>query len=78
MMFYAVYGTLGATINNLVAPYGFTAMNSSLFGATFIMVGLVSSIIVGGYVDSSKKFLRTFRILCFASLIVGSMVSVTI
>ena len=70
MNIYGVYNTLGAILNNLVSPYGFTAKDSSLFGASFILGGIVASVFTSAIVDKTKKYLLAFRILSFASLVV--------
>ena len=51
MMLYGVYTCLGAIINNLVSSYGFSSVDSSIFGAIFIICGLVGSFVVSGFLD---------------------------
>jgi len=53
-MLYGVYTSLGACINNLVEPFGYTSANSALFGATFIFSGLIGSFIASGILDRKK------------------------
>jgi len=43
MCLYGVYTCLGAVINNIVSHYGFSAIDSSILGATFIIFGLIGS-----------------------------------
>ena len=78
MNLYGVYSTLGAVLNNLVSPYGFNAQDSSLFGASFILAGIIASFFTSSIVDKTKKYLLAFRILGFASLAVGLCVMVTL
>jgi len=50
-LLYGVYTCLGAIINNLVVPFGYTSSNSSLFGVVFIFFGLVGSFKASSYLD---------------------------
>lgn len=68
-MFYGVYTCLGAIINNLVEPFGYTPIDTSIFGATMIFCGLVGSIVMSHFMDKTKKYLRILRICCFGSVI---------
>mmetsp|Transcript_23459 Transcript_23459/g.36141 ORF Transcript_23459/g.36141 Transcript_23459/m.36141 type:complete len:171 (+) Transcript_23459:863-1375(+) len=51
MSLYGVYTCLGAVINNIVSPYGFTATDSSILGATFIVSGLIGSFYFSAMLD---------------------------
>ena len=53
MMLYGVYTCLGAVINNIVSPYGYSATDSSLLGATFIFFGLVGSFLFSAILDKT-------------------------
>lgn len=68
-MMYGVYTSLGAIINNLVDPFGYTPVDSSIFGATLIFFGLVGSAIASYYLDKTHKYLLILRISVFGSLI---------
>lgn len=74
-LFYGIYTCIGAIINNIVTPFGFGNASASLFAGTFILAGLISSFIVSGYVDKTKKFLLIYRILSVCSLIFGSSIA---
>lgn len=71
-LYYGIYTAMGAIINNLVSPFGYTTSSTTLFAATFILAGLISSFIVSGYIDKTKKYLKVFRVLSIASLVTGS------
>lgn len=75
---YGIYGALGALINNIVAPYHFTAYDSGLFGTTFILTGIVSSFIVSSTIDKTKRFLLAYRLLSFAGLIIWMTMYITL
>ena len=77
-MLYGVYTCLGAIINTLVSPYGFTSGDTSVFGATCIVSGLVGSFIIASLLDKYKKFLLTIRLLCLGSLLATSLVNYTL
>lgn len=51
MMCYGVYTCLGAIISNLVEKYEYTGTETSIFGATFILCGLVGSFIFSYMLD---------------------------
>ena len=52
-MLYGVYTCLGAIINNLVEPFGYTSADSSIFGATFILFGLGGSFVCSLMLDKT-------------------------
>lgn len=56
-LYYGTYTCMGAIINNIVSPYNFGAKSSSLFGATMILAGVISSFVVSSMIDRNKKFL---------------------
>ena len=68
MMMYGVYTTLGAIINNLVEPKGYTASDSSIFGASFILSGLVGSFVFSALLDKYQRYLLQLRVICFGVL----------
>jgi len=77
-MLYSVYTCLGAIVNNLVAPFGYTSKDSSIFGVAFILSGLISSAVVSGYLDKTNKYLKTMKVLCFGTLICSACMLITL
>ena len=73
-MLYGVYTTLGAIINNLVEPFGYTSTDSSIFGATFILLGLVGSFVCSSMLDKTQQYLRTLKIVCWGSFIMTGFI----
>ena len=67
-LLYGVYTCLGAVINNLVTPYGFDSTASSIFGAVFIVSGLIGSFIFSSILDKYQAYIKILRIVCFGSL----------
>ena len=54
-----LYGTVtavGTVINSLTKPFGYTIENNSLFGAIFIVSGILGSIVIGVFLDKTHKF----------------------
>lgn len=45
MLMYGFYTTIGAIINTMVHPFNYTASDSGIFGACFILCGLVGSFV---------------------------------
>lgn len=67
------FNTLGTVIEQVTSQYDFTSDDAGMFGAVFIVGGLIGSIIAGVYVDSTKRFKVTIMIIGVTSL--GSMAS---
>ena len=72
-LLYGVYTCLGAVINNLVTPYGFDSSASSIFGAVFIVSGLIGSFIFSSFLDKNQTYLKILRIVCLGSLVFSSL-----
>ena len=51
---HGIYAALGGTINNLVRPYGYTAIQSSMFGGVCIISGLIASYVYSAILDASQ------------------------
>lgn len=70
---HGIYAALGATINNIVRPYGYTAKESSMFGGFCIISGLVASYIYSAILDCSKDkdgmMIRLLNVISYGSLI---------
>ena len=54
--------TYGTIVGILANKYGYTDSDSSVFGAVFIIGGIVGSAILGFYVEASRKYKRTMLI----------------
>ena len=48
---YGTYGCLGGILNTLVVPYNFNSTHSAIFGAVFILLGLVGSFKASMHLD---------------------------
>lgn len=71
---HGIYAALGATINNIVRPFGYTAKESSIFGGICIISGLIASYIYSAILDNSKdKDGMMIRLLWIISI--GSLLS---
>ena len=65
MLMYGLYTTIGAIINTMVSPYGYTGSDSGIFGACFILCGLVGSFMQGALLDKYGKYLLLLKGICF-------------
>lgn len=69
---HGIYAAIGATINNVVRPFGYTSVQSSMFGGFCIIAGLVASYIYSAILDYSKDkdkiMIRLLNIISFGSL----------
>lgn len=71
---HGVYACLGATVNNVVRPFKYTAMESALFGGVCLSSGLVASFFFSKYLDRAQdKISRLLFILKIISI--GSLLS---
>ena len=76
-MVFGVYSCLGAIINNLASAYGFSSVDASIFGAVFIISGLVGSFIISSLLDKYNTYLKALRTVCFGSLACGACLRLT-
>lgn len=71
---HGVYAALGATVNNVVRPFGYSAKESALFGGVCIISGLVASYFFSAFLDRAvDKTARMINILWVISI--GSFLS---
>jgi len=52
----ALFNTLGSVIGVIVANYGFTSNDSSIFGTAYLLSGIVGAAIAGVILDKTKKY----------------------
>jgi FLVCR family feline leukemia virus subgroup C receptor-related protein len=67
-----LYGTVtavGAIINSLTKPFEYTSKDNSLFGAIFIISGILGSIVSGVFLDKTHKFKLTLIVVSISALI---------
>ncbi len=62
---YGIYTSLGAVVASVTAPFGYTAIDNSIFGATFIFFGVVGSFFFGIMLDKTAKYKRILNIITF-------------
>lgn len=53
---YGVYTSLGAVVASVTAPFGYTAVDNSIFGATFIFFGVTGSFVFSILLDKYAKY----------------------
>lgn len=76
-LMYGVYTCLGACLDSVVMPYGFTSADAAIFGATFICCGILGSFIMSSLLDKYKWYKKILRTSCFGTLGFGSFLIVT-
>lgn len=72
-LIYAVYTSLSTVVNNISAPYGYSSTNAALIGMTFIVSGVIGTLIFSKILDRTKSFLMVMRILASGTLVAGCL-----
>ena len=57
------FNAVSSLINQIFEPYGFTETNAGIAGAILIFVGLGASAVVSPFVDRTKRYLPTIKLL---------------
>jgi MFS family permease len=70
---YGVYTALGAVVSSITAPYGYVASENSLFGAIFIIAGVLGSFVFGVVLDRFNKYKLILTLLGFSSIVTVSI-----
>lgn len=70
-----IFNNFGTALEELITNYGFenSSDNSSLFGALFLLCGLVGSAVFGAVADGTKKY--KFLLILSSLLSAGLLVS---
>lgn len=63
------YTSLGTIINFLFEPFGYTSTDTAILGATFVISGLVSSIMFPILIEKYHWFLRSLKIIVIGAFI---------
>lgn len=56
---YGVYCAIGASMSNLLNPFGYSPTQISIAGASCLVSGVVGALLIGCYLDYSGKYRRT-------------------
>jgi MFS family permease len=64
---YGIYTSLGAVVATVTAPFHYTALDNSIFGATFIFFGVVGSFVFGILLDKYAKYKLILNIISIAA-----------
>ena len=62
-VYVAGFNAVSSVINQIMYPYGFSETDAGIAGALMIFVGLASAAVVSPWVDRSKKYTQTIKIL---------------
>jgi len=78
MLIYCIYAGLGFIIDPLFEGFGFTSVQVSAFGAAFVLFGTISTVIVGKYLDRTKRYLFVLRAIpiCGTIVFIGTILVV--
>lgn len=60
---------MGAIISSVTSPYDYKALDNSIFGAVFIICGVIGSIVISILIDRFHRFKFTFLGLALVSVI---------
>ena len=60
---------LGAVVSSLTKPYGYHPSDNAIFGVTYIVAGVIGSVIIGILLDKYRKYKLTVQLLCVLSFI---------
>ena len=53
---YGIYTSLGAVVAGITKPYGYSPSDNAIFGATFILCGVIGSFVFGTIIDKTTKY----------------------
>ena len=66
---FGTVNTYGTVVGIIADKMGYTDANASMFGAVFIIGGLVGSGILGTYVEASRKYKFSMILICVIAMI---------
>ena len=66
---YGVYTALGAVVNFITEPYGYTSTDNSIFAGTLIFCGVLGSFVISVVLDKTAKYKLTCTLLGFGSTV---------
>lgn len=75
---YANSGALGAIISAITLPYGYRIRDNAIFGAAFILSGILGAIAGGFLTEKYRKFKLSIQIVCILAAILTSMTLFTL
>jgi FLVCR family feline leukemia virus subgroup C receptor-related protein len=64
---YGIYTSLGATVNFITEPYGYTNTDNSIFAAVLIICGVLGSFVFGMVLAKTAKYKMVLFILGFGA-----------
>lgn len=77
-LIYVIYAGLGFVINPLFEPFGYSTTQISIFGATFVIFGSIGAVMVGVYLDRTKRYLMVLRTIPVSSFVLFMVASFVI
>lgn len=69
ILLYGIFNAFGSVVSSLTAPYGYTSVHNSIFGAVFIVSGILGSFVYGVLLDKYQKYKLIFLIITMCTCI---------
>ena len=67
------FNTFGTLVSYLADAYGYNSVDSSIFGAMFVVGGIFGSAVIGVYVAKTHQYKRAEFLICFFATIFNLM-----
>ena len=77
---YGVYCAVGATLSNLLNPFGFTPVEISIAGGSGLLAGVLGALAIGCFLDCTALYRRThisISVMAFVALVTVSLILAT-
>eukprot|EP00830_Metopus_es_P007527 TRINITY_DN1715_c0_g1_i3.p1 TRINITY_DN1715_c0_g1~~TRINITY_DN1715_c0_g1_i3.p1 ORF type:complete len:289 (+),score=26.84 TRINITY_DN1715_c0_g1_i3:556-1422(+) len=75
---YSVLMTFSQEVAFIIAPFGYNNADNALFGAVFVVSGLVGAGVVATILSKTKKYQHTLIFVCFGSTIAACLETLTL
>ena len=75
---YGIYTSLGAVVSSVTEPYGYVATDNAVFGAVFILFGVIGSFIFSILLDKYQRFKLIINVITFLGCIFTAFAFVTL
>ena len=66
---FAIYGAIASTVGDLANSFNFSSDAVSIFGAIFVIAGLVGSVVHAIILDKYKKYKQQYLVVLISSCI---------
>ena len=66
---YGIYTSLGGVVSQMTSPYGYSPVDNAIFGATFILCGVIGSFVFGFLIDKTSKYQTILRVVIIIGVV---------